>query len=190
MGLSRLPNATKAELLAKLPGAQIPESTTTPPTGDQWLHEVKMDGYRMMARIDGRDIRLVSRNGVNWTDKFADVLPSLKSLPAKQAILDGEMTVLAADGTTQFSKLRGGRSRSDLLVYYVFDVLYLDGWDLTKTPLEQRKSALTELLQKCEHPTPMTTGNIASNRHGKLVSTSECPRALPLRPVSTRARGW
>jgi len=64
--MSRLRNATKTELPSKVPVAQIPESTTTPPVGDPWLHEVKMDGYRMMARIDGRDIRLVSRNGVNW----------------------------------------------------------------------------------------------------------------------------
>ena len=106
----------------------------------------------MLGRVDTGAARLVSRHSVDWTDKFEPVSAALTSLSVKQVILDGEIAILAPDGTTRFSKLRGNHSPSDLLVYFVFDVLYLDGYDLRKAPLEDRKNVLANVLRGWSHP--------------------------------------
>src|SRR5262245_13218668 len=136
---------------AALPKFVQPELATLverPPEGDRWLHELKHDGYRMLARLDHRQVQLLSRNARDWTESFPDIAAAIARLPAKQAILDGEVTVLLPDGTSSFQALQnfmsgtgGGR-----LAYMIFDLLYLDGRDLTGAPLEGRKAALARML--------------------------------------------
>jgi bifunctional non-homologous end joining protein LigD len=136
---------------AALPKFVQPELATLverPPEGDRWLHELKHDGYRMLARLEQRRAQLLSRNARDWTQSFPDVAAAVARLPAEQAILDGEVTVLLPDGTSSFQALQnfmsgtaGGR-----LAYMIFDLLYLDGRDLTGARLEDRKAALARLL--------------------------------------------
>jgi bifunctional non-homologous end joining protein LigD len=119
------------------------------PKGDQWLHEMKFDGYRIAAELAGGTARLMSRNGKDWTAQFPSVAEDVERLPAKTAILDGEVAVVQPDGTTSFQALQNAMTGSGggELVYFVFDLLYLEGHDLTGATLEDRKQALARLLK-------------------------------------------
>src|SRR5262249_11221138 len=120
-----------------------------PPEGTEWLHEIKLDGYRIGCRIDGSDIHLLSRNGKDWTRRFPAVRDAVARLPVRQALLDGEVAMLLPDGRTSFQALQNAFAGSDRgeIVYFVFDLLHLDGDDISKLPLEQRKHRLQELLR-------------------------------------------
>ncbi|SFP16075.1 bifunctional non-homologous end joining protein LigD [Mesorhizobium sp. NFR06] len=119
------------------------------PAGDDWLHEVKFDGYRMQARIEGSDVRLLTRAGLDWTEKFdGPITAALSRLKCRDAIIDGEIVVLADSGVSSFPLLQADLSarRADRFIYYVFDLMLLDGEDLRREPLVERKQALAELL--------------------------------------------
>ncbi|MDX8525528.1 DNA ligase D [Mesorhizobium sp. MSK_1335] len=119
------------------------------PAGDDWLHEVKFDGYRMQAQIAGSEVRLLTRAGLDWTEKFdGPVTTTLAGLKCRDAIIDGEIVVLADSGVSSFPLLQANLSarRADRFVYYVFDLMRLDGEDLRREPLVERKQALGELL--------------------------------------------
>jgi len=113
------------------------------PDGDGWLHEIKLDGYRMHARIDGRSVKIITRRGNDWTDKYPTVARALLELPTKSAYLDGELCGVLPDGRTAFNLIQNAMQHGDAaLVYFVFDLLYLDGQDLTGLPLVDRKTRL------------------------------------------------
>jgi bifunctional non-homologous end joining protein LigD len=119
------------------------------PPGKEWLHEVKFDGYRMQAQIAGTDARLLTRTGLDWTEKFGgEIAAELGRLKCSDAIIDGEIVVLADSGVSSFALLQADLSarRTDRFVYYVFDLMRLDGEDLRAEPLVERKQALQELL--------------------------------------------
>jgi bifunctional non-homologous end joining protein LigD len=120
-----------------------------PPTGAGWLHEIKFDGYRTEARLDHGAIQLLTRKRQDWTHRFKPVAEAVSRLPATTALLDGEIVVEDHRGISDFSllqtDLRDGRS--DRFVYYVFDLLHLDGRDLRDEPLHSRKAALAGLLK-------------------------------------------
>jgi bifunctional non-homologous end joining protein LigD len=118
----------------------------TPPAGDQWLHEIKHDGYRIVARIEEGEVRLVSRNGKDWTKEFPQVARAVGRLKAGTAILDGEVAAVLPSGATSFQALQRRGSDASPLVYFVFDLLHLDGWDLTQVALVERKRVLQRLL--------------------------------------------
>src|SRR5712692_6929546 len=109
---------------------------------------MKHDGYRILARLDHGRVRLLSRNGRDWSDKFPTIAEAVGRLPAERALLDGEVAVLQPDGTTSFQALQNFLSGTGpgQLVYMVFDLLHLDGWDLTGARLEDRKAVLERLL--------------------------------------------
>jgi bifunctional non-homologous end joining protein LigD len=141
--IKKLPGARKAAI----PGIMAPQLATLvkePPSGDQWLHELKFDGYRMLCRIDRGKVQFWSRNGKDWTLKFLNVVEAVKSLPVTSAILDGEIVMVDAQGQTSFQKLQRamGSGIHSGFVFQVFDLIYLDGYDLTRTPLIERKAAL------------------------------------------------
>jgi bifunctional non-homologous end joining protein LigD len=125
--------------------AQLVESA---PKGGNWLHEIKLDGYRMQARIDGGQVQLLTRKGLDWTAKFKPVANALKNLKIPSALLDGEIVVEDEAGVSSFSalqqELKGGKG--ERFVYYVFDLLYLNGEDLRKATLADRKAALRLLF--------------------------------------------
>jgi bifunctional non-homologous end joining protein LigD len=119
------------------------------PAGDDWLHEQKFDGYRILAEMDGRKLRLLSRRFNDWTAQFPTVVDAVAALPVKSVLLDGEVCVVMPDGRTSFQALQNAfGQRNANIVYFVFDVLAIDGEDLTKLPLEERKKRLAKLVGK------------------------------------------
>jgi len=132
------------------------------PSGDEWLHEIKYDGYRIGSFVDGGKVRLVTRNGQNYTAALPEVVAALKTLGVQDAMLDGEVVVLRPDGRSSFQALQqalsGATPRSGL-VYVLFDLLRLDGRPLTGLPLEARKAQLRDLLHRS------TTGRLRFADH-------------------------
>jgi len=125
------------------------------PDGSRWIHEIKFDGYRVQARLDRGKVKLMTRKGLDWTKKFLTIRDAVAKLPAKTALIDGELVSEDQDGISRFSLLQQDLKdgRHDRMVFYAFDLLHLDGRDLKSLPLIQRKAALQTLL---------------GNRHGAL----------------------
>jgi bifunctional non-homologous end joining protein LigD len=137
---------------SRLPDFVAPQLATLVdrvPQGEDWLHEIKFDGYRILCRISDGDICLITRNRQDWTERLSFLAQAAKQLPVNQALLDGEVVALNEDGTTNFQLLQNSLSThaSDNLAYYVFDLLHLDGKDLMQLPLLQRKETLAEILK-------------------------------------------
>ncbi|WP_105439603.1 DNA ligase D [Neorhizobium sp. T25_13] len=137
---------------AKLPDFVEPQLATlvkSAPSGKRWVHEIKLDGYRLQARVENGKIKLLTRTGLDWTHKFGDeILAEFGKLSAADAIIDGEVAVEAGSGATDFSLLQQDLSegRDDRFTFYAFDILHLDGYDLTGATLLKRKEALETLL--------------------------------------------
>jgi bifunctional non-homologous end joining protein LigD len=134
-----------------LPGFVPPSLATLreqPPDGANWLHEIKFDGYRIQARLDHGEVRLLTRKGLDWTEKFPNVARAVAALPATTAVIDGEVVIEDERGMSSFSGLQAALSAGERerFVYYVFDLLHRDGRALDKLPLTERKGALEELL--------------------------------------------
>ncbi|WP_245441890.1 non-homologous end-joining DNA ligase [Rhizobium phaseoli] len=123
-----------------------------PPKGRQWAFEVKWDGYRLAVHIEPKGIRILTSGGHDWTDRFPDILAAAKRLPVSTAILDGEAVVFDELGRSDFGKLqqslggRGGKRTSWESVLMAFDLLYLDGHDLTGTELTARRHLLEGIV--------------------------------------------
>lgn len=120
------------------------------PKGQRWLHEIKLDGYRIQAHRDGEDVQLLTRTGLDWTTRFGrGIVDAFLALPARQAIIDGEIVVENGTGTSDFSLLQADLSegRSDRFVFYAFDLIHLDGFDLRAVGLSARKAALKQLME-------------------------------------------
>jgi bifunctional non-homologous end joining protein LigD len=130
------------------------------PTGSEWLHEIKFDGYRMVCRKNGEGVELVSRNDIDWTKRFAWLVDAVRALPIDQAILDGEVCALKPDGRSDFQELQNAMKagRAQRMVYYLFDILFADGFDLTSVPLLERKKFLQRLISSAK-------GNIVYSTH-------------------------
>ncbi|MEP6485445.1 MAG: DNA ligase D [Rudaea sp.] len=132
---------------------ELCRTLTTPPLGDDWLHEIKWDGYRMLATVAEGKVRLWSRNAIEWTHKLPDLVKAIASLKLKSAQLDGEMIVLR-DGRDDFNALQGRLSAEnhDPALLVLFDMPHLNGYSLRDLPLIERKAKLEELLSRHEHP--------------------------------------
>jgi bifunctional non-homologous end joining protein LigD len=119
------------------------------PSGDRWLHEIKFDGYRVQPHIANGDIKVFTRRGNDWTKRFRKIAGDLYLVSANSAVIDGEVVVPAADGTTDFSVLQNElKAKSTRIVLVAFDLLYLNGRDLRKLPLFERKAILKKLIEK------------------------------------------
>jgi bifunctional non-homologous end joining protein LigD len=150
-------DASRASALEGARRAPMPESIKpalatlvhAPPEGDGWLHEIKFDGYRVLCRIRGGKATLLTRNDQDWTEKFSSVAAAAERLPVDEALLDGEVVVLLPNGLSDFQSLQNvlRENRQEDLVYYAFDLLYLEGYDLRKVPLIDRKTRLADLLR-------------------------------------------
>ncbi|MGL6213489.1 DNA ligase D [Billgrantia desiderata] len=137
---------------ARLPKELKPQLATLArevPTQGEWIHEIKLDGYRLLARIEKGDVRLITRNGKDWTQRFAGIARALEALPVDSALLDGEVVAMGKDGISRFGELQEALSsgRTSALVYQLFDLPYLAGYDLAGVPLLQRKRTLAALLE-------------------------------------------
>ena len=137
----------EAAARAALPDFIPPELATLvdkAPDSDKWLHEIKFDGYRTAAHLRFGRVRMLTRKGLDWTARFQPIAKALAELPALSAYVDGEVAVVGKDGVTGFAELQDVlcNGPAERLVYYAFDLLHLDGRDLTRLPLVQGRPTL------------------------------------------------
>jgi bifunctional non-homologous end joining protein LigD len=138
----------------KRPPAFIPPQLATlvsaPPNGENWVHEIKFDGYRLLAVVNNSDTRLFTRAGNDWSARFAVLCQAFSKLKIKAAVVDGEAVHANQDGSFSFHALQDALSRGklDRLRFYAFDLLHLDGVDLRPRPLIERKALLQEILRR------------------------------------------
>lgn len=123
---------------------QLATLVAEPPDGPEWLHEQKFDGYRILAELDRGKVQLLSRRFKDWTAAFPTVAAAVARLPVASAVLDGEVAAVLPDGRTSFQALQNRAGAN--VVYFVFDLLAIDGEELTQLPLEQRKARLEQLV--------------------------------------------
>jgi bifunctional non-homologous end joining protein LigD len=127
-----------------------------PPEGDQWLHELKFDGYRLLCHLDNGEARFWTRNQKDWTHKFTRLGQAFKEFPARKAILDGEVVAVDEHGRTSFQRLQQGLKSGDTgFLFQIFDLIYLDDFILTATPLVERKRVLAELMASISEKSPL-----------------------------------
>ena len=129
------------------PAPQLAAVTDGPPEGDGWLTEIKFDGYRLLASVDHGKVKLLTRNGNDWTDRLPAVAKAIGQLHVESALVDGELVALDEAGLSSFPNLQAALSdgRDDKLVFYLFDLPHLDGWDLRGCALRDRKRLLRGL---------------------------------------------
>ena len=129
----------------------LPTLVDKPPEGDEWIHEIKFDGYRSQIIID-HDVRIFTRNGHNWTVKYRNLVGAAKRLGVENAIIDGEIVVLNAAGVSDFAALRTAITRREQDLYFVaFDLLHLNGHDLRDMALEDRREILEGIIEPDDH---------------------------------------
>ncbi len=123
-------------------------AAAAPPAGANFVHEIKFDGYRLQPVLDGGHVVIRTRRGLDWTKRFPTIAEAVAALPVKSAIFDGEAVIEDQGGISDFAKLQAALKSGDPrgIVFYVFDLLYLDGHDLRAAPLAERKAALEKLL--------------------------------------------
>lgn len=128
-----------------------------PPSGDQWVHEIKFDGYRIQAQVRNATVRLFSRSGLDWTEKFAALVKALNTLKVGSAVIDGEVIVEDRRGASSFVELVQDleQGRSERMAFVAFDLLHLDGTDVRSLPLGERKALLEVLLGRQKKGTPL-----------------------------------
>lgn len=168
-----------------------------PADSDNWLYEIKFDGYRMLARIDGKEVRLITRNGNDWSDKLSALVAALKQLKLPPGWYDGEIVVLNDKGIPSFQALQNAfdRTHTENIVYYVFDIPYFQGYDLRGVALSERRALLADLLKK---PTPLVRFSEAFEAPHQDVVASACRLGLEgvigkrktARYVSRRSPEW
>jgi bifunctional non-homologous end joining protein LigD len=145
---------TCAAFKAPFPGFIEPSLATSidkVPAGERWIHEIKFDGYRVQVHLRDAAVKVFTRRGNDWTNRFRKIAADAWNINAGSAIIDGEVVVPAADGTTDFSVLQNElKGRSTKIVMVAFDLLYLNGYDLRKLPLSERKALLQKTIAKTD----------------------------------------
>jgi bifunctional non-homologous end joining protein LigD len=139
---------------APFPGFIEPALATSiekAPNGDRWVHEIKFDGYRVQVHLANTEVKVFTRRGYDWTNRFKKIASDAWHIGAASAIIDGEVVAPAADGTTDFSVLQNElKGRSTKIVMVAFDLLYLNGYDLRALPLVDRKALLKKTIDKTD----------------------------------------
>lgn len=192
---SDVPGARRGPL-PEDPRPALATLVSEPPEGEGWLHEIKLDGYRLLGRIEEGRARLLTRGGNDWTDRFPGIAEAAAALPCRDALLDGEAVVLDRKGISDFQALQNAiGERPEAIVFFAFDLLHLDGWDLTAAPLRARKDALRLLLAAAGADGPLLYGDHVDDSGARFyreacrmgVEGIVCKRAdAPYRPRRTR----
>jgi DNA ligase D-like protein (predicted ligase) len=169
--------STAAAALPKWIRPQLTQLVDQAPEGPGWLDEIKFDGYRMHARLDHGAVRLLTRTGLDWTHKYPAIAEAVSSIGAEQAYLDGELCGVRADGITSFSMIQAASDSGNAaaLVFFLFDLLYLDGENLCAQPLIERKARLAALL--ADAPSPLYYCDHQAG-HGRAFFEKACAIAL------------
>lgn len=146
---SALKDAAK-ETMPKFIEPQLATQVSSPPAGDEWLHELKLDGYRIQLHVNDGKATIYTRKGLDWTHRMRDIAATAAELPVKSALIDGEVVVLDKDGKTSFADLQAAfqDEKKEHLTYFAFDLLHLDGHNLRGLLLERRKAILEGLLSE------------------------------------------
>jgi bifunctional non-homologous end joining protein LigD len=148
------PKPPAGGIKAKFTGFIEPELATSidkVPNGERWIHEIKFDGYRVQVHLRDAAVKVFTRRGNDWTNRFRKIAADAWHIGAGSAIIDGEVVVPAANGTTDFSVLQNElKGRSTKIVLVAFDLLYLNGYDLRKLPLFERKTLLKKILAETD----------------------------------------
>jgi bifunctional non-homologous end joining protein LigD len=169
-------------------------SAATLPAGAEWSYEVKWDGYRAQAVKDGASVSLVSRNLKNITRQFPEVARAAASVRAKSAVLDGEIVALDGDGRPSFQALHHGATAGLSVVYYAFDLLHLNGRDLTAAPLDERREALREIVNGSDvllsDALPGTPDQIADAVRGLGLEGIVAKRRRSIYAAGRRSDAW
>ena len=144
---AKVPGAVQEAMPARLE-PQLATAVASPPTEEGWLHEIKFDGYRTAAHINEGVVTFITRSGLDWSKRYGRLKMAFESLACESAIIDGEVVVTDDKGISRFAALQDALAAGETykLTFYAFDLLYLDGWDLTKVALRKRKELLGQLL--------------------------------------------
>ena len=158
LDLSKIAGARKAAALPDFVDVQLATLAKTAPAGEGWVHEIKYDGYRMLCRVDAGAVRIYSRNRKEWTAEFPTIQRAVSGLPIESGWIDGEVVTMDAKGRSSFQVLQNALSTgTGELIYCVFDLLYLNGYDLRAVTLGERKALLKRVIP--------TTGTIRYSDH-------------------------
>ena len=148
----------------------LPSPAKAPPSGPGWLHEIKHDGFRILARRESADVRLITRAGNDFSGRFPFIAIAVSKLPVRSCLIDGEAIVCDENGLADFELIRGHGTAANA-VHCAFDLLELDGMDLRRRPIEERKGLLTQLLRG-------SNASIVLNKHyeddGAIVFREAC----------------
>jgi bifunctional non-homologous end joining protein LigD len=172
----------------------LPSAAECPPSGPEWVHEIKHDGYRLMARRDLVGIRLLTRKGHDWADHYPAIVEAVKALRARSCLIDGEAVVCDEHGLAVFERLRHKHEAHHVFLF-AFDLLELDGQDLRREPLETRKATLASLLRACAAGLRLVEhldhdGDIVFRHACKLGCEGIVSKRLRSPYVSGRTRHW
>jgi len=183
---------------------QLASEVKAPPADEGWLHELKLDGYRIQAHVveqkrDGHRVTLYSRNGLDWTHRMPEIARAVAALPVKNAVLDGEVVVLDDKGHTSFADLQAAfeEGKQAHMTYFVFDLLHLDGHNLRGLPLERRKEILKGLIDEAGDEDAIrysdhvrAEGAAMFAEACKLGAEGVVSKLAAGKYVSGRSRGW
>jgi bifunctional non-homologous end joining protein LigD len=198
---SRLAHLSR-EALPTFVSPQLASMAKYPPDGQDWIHELKLDGYRIQARVQsgGRTpVQLLTRTALDWTHRLRSIAEAISALGLRRAVFDGEVVVLASDGTTSFADLQAAFQQGARfpLTYFIFDLLHLDGRNLRNLPLMERKEILSELLSGVPSAGSIRIGeHMAGN--GRTIFDNACrlgaegivSKLAQGKYVSGRSNGW
>lgn len=177
---------------------QLATLVSAPPGATGWTFEIKFDGYRILSRLNHGAVRLFTRNANDWTDKMESLAAVVADLPAKTAWLDGEVVVLNERGVPDFNALQNAFDKvgTEHIVYFVFDLLYLDGKDLRQLPFSERRAILESLFANFEHERVRLSQTFHADGASILKSACEMglegviAKRLTAKYVSSRTDAW
>ncbi|HTN97195.1 MAG TPA: DNA ligase D, partial [Nordella sp.] len=187
----RRASGSKASAYSKLTGARksilpvfiepaLAEERERPPQGKAWLHEIKHDGYRMQARLDGGKVQLRTRTGLDWTKRFPTIAKAVAQLPVSSGLLDGEIVAQEDNGVSTFTALQTDlkSGRRDRLAYFVFDLLYCEGVNLMGVALKDRKAALEDICRAVPASSPIRYSAHMDEGDSRTIFAHACQMGL------------